>query len=223
MRRPYRRLPRQQRMADILRMARQVFCQRGYQQTKVSEIASRLDIVEGTIFRYFLTKRELFLKAIESWLLELIAECDQELKGVEGTWDRLRFIIWKYLTAIHSEPAMFRLMVQEMRVAAEAETKGIRDLSRRYAARGLAVAKEGIAAGEFRSDVPMHIIRDLIYGSIEHHTWAFLRRERDFSPDAAADSLTSVIFRGLSLSEAAVVTKHKAAGKKSVAQQAAKI
>ena len=206
-------------MADILRMARQVFCQRGYHQTKVSEIAGRLDIVEGTIFRYFLTKRELFLKAIESWLLELITECDEELKGVEGTWNRLRFVIWKYLTAIHSEPAIFRLMVQEMRVAGEAETKGIRDLSRRYAARGLAVAKEGIAAGEFRSDVPMHIIRDLIYGSIEHHTWAFLRRERDFSPDAAADSLTSAIFRGLSLSETATIGKHKAARKRSGPQQ----
>jgi hypothetical protein len=32
---------------------------------------------------------------------------------------------------------------------------------------------------------------------VEHHTWVYLRGEGDFSPDAAADAMTEMVYRGL--------------------------
>src|SRR3546814_12516741 len=52
------RMTRDERVADILRAARDVFCGKGYEQTAVSEIAARIGGVEGTIYKYFATKRE---------------------------------------------------------------------------------------------------------------------------------------------------------------------
>jgi hypothetical protein len=40
-------------------------------------------------------------------------------------------------------------------------------------------------------------VRDMIYGCIEHRTWAFLRNEGDFDTDATADGITDVVFGGL--------------------------
>ena len=54
-----------------------------------------------------------------------------------------------------------------------------------------------IDAGEFRADLPLRIVRDMIYGGVEHHTWVYLRGEGDFSPDAAADAMTELVYRGL--------------------------
>jgi succinate dehydrogenase/fumarate reductase flavoprotein subunit len=42
----------------------------------------------------------------------------------------------------------------------------------------------------------------MIYGSIEHRTWAFLRNEGDFEIDETADSITEVVYRGLSVQPA---------------------
>ena len=57
--------------------------------------------------------------------------------------------------------------------------------------------REGIDNGEFRDDVPLRIVRDMIFGGAEHHTWAHLRDEGDFSPDAAADAITNMVYQGL--------------------------
>jgi hypothetical protein len=45
--------------------------------------------------------------------------------------------------------------------------------------------------------VPLQIVRDMIFGAAEHHTWAFLRGEGRFSPDQAADAITNLIYHGL--------------------------
>jgi hypothetical protein len=45
--------------------------------------------------------------------------------------------------------------------------------------------------------VPLRIVRDMIFGCAEHHSWAYLRGEGRFSPDEAADAITNLIYRGL--------------------------
>ena len=54
-----------------------------------------------------------------------------------------------------------------------------------------------MAQGEFRPDVSPALVRDMIYGCIEHRTWAFLRNEGDFDTDATADGITDVVYGGL--------------------------
>jgi hypothetical protein len=71
------------------------------------------------------------------------------------------------------------------------------ELNRRYTERTLAVIKEGIAAGEFEERLPLRLVRDMIFGCAEHHTWAYLRGEGQFSPEDAADALTNLIYRSL--------------------------
>ena len=61
----------------------------------------------------------------------------------------------------------------------------------------LDVVKEAIDAGEFRADISPSFARDLIFGCIEHRTWAFLRSEGDFDVEETANKLTDIVCRGL--------------------------
>jgi TetR/AcrR family transcriptional regulator, fatty acid metabolism regulator protein len=45
--------------------------------------------------------------------------------------------------------------------------------------------------------VPIPIIRDMIYGCIDHHTWSFVRGEGTFDLNSTADYITRLISRGL--------------------------
>ena len=45
------------------------------------------------------------------------------------------------------------------------------------------------------------MVRDMIYGGIEHHTWSYLRGEGKFSPEQAADEIIAVVYRGISATE----------------------
>ena len=203
-RRQIYRLPRAQRVADIMLTARAVFSEKGYSDAMIAEIAERAGVVEGTIYRYFSGKRELLIKVVEDWYEEMLSDYDRQLLGIRGTWNRLRFMIWRHLSVIHNEPAMCRLIFNELRSVPEYRETAVFELNREYTNRTLAIVQEAMDSGEFRAGIPLRIVREMIYGGVEHHTWAYLRGEGDFSPEDSADAITDIIYRGLVRSGVAI-------------------
>lgn len=196
-RRRVHRLSREKRIADIMRTAREVFCAKGYSEAVISEIAEKIGIVEGTIYRYFPSKRDLLIEVAEDWYEDMLADYDEQLKGISGTRNRLRFLVWRHLKVMHDDQAMCRLVMGELRVGPEYRKTSVFELNRQYTRRTIGIIKDAMDAGEFRPDIPLTMVRDMIYGGVEHHTWAFLRGEGDFSPDQAADDIIDIIYRGL--------------------------
>jgi len=196
-RRRVSRLPRQQRMADIMLAARIVFGEKGYENALLSEIAERAGVVEGSIYRYFANKRDLLVKVVEHWYQELLADEDAGLSAVRGTRNRLRYVIWKHVLAIHEEPALSRLVFYELRPDPDYRSTAVFDLNRAYTSRLTDVVREAVESGEFRSDTPLPVVRDMVFGCIEHRTWSFLRGYGDFSVDQTADAIAEIVYRGL--------------------------
>lgn len=205
-RRVSERLPRQERVAAIMEAARTVFCEHGYTNASTAEIARQAGVVEGALYRYFPSKKDLLIKVVEDFYERVFCDYEQQLKGVRGVWNSLRFLIWKHLSVIHANPVMCRLIFNELRATAEYRNTSVFELNRKYTQLTLAIVKGGIASGELRADVPLQIVRDMIFGCAEHHTWAFLRGEGRFSPDQAADAITNLIYHGLVAAPAAEST-----------------
>ena len=178
-------------------MAQALFCEKEYGSALLSEIADRCGVVEGAIYKHFTGKRDLLIHVVERWYQRKLADYDAQLRGVKGTWNRLRFMIWKHLKVIHDEPAMVRLIINELRAGEDYRDTDVYALTRQYTQRTIAIVEEGVASGEFRKDVPVRIMRDMIYGGVEHHTWSFLRGDAQFSPDHTADAITDLVYRAL--------------------------
>lgn len=195
--RAFSRLPRERRVADILGAARAVFAEKGYDDASVAEIAMRAGVVEGSVYRYFEHKRALLVKVVEDWYEGMLSDFDEHLVMIHGTWNRLRFMIWKHLSVIEKDPAMCRLVFGVLRPGSDYRGTTVFDLNRRYTRRTMDILREGIAAGEIRSDIPLGFARDMIYGGVEHHVWAFLRGEGGVSVDAASDAITAIVRGGL--------------------------
>lgn len=191
------RLSPEKRTADILVAAREVFAERGYNDTVMSEIAERAGVVEGSIYRYFRNKRDLMFRMAEAWFEEMIADDATTLVAISGTQNRLRFVIHRHLTSIHNQPDMSRLVFQHLRPEPDYRETRLFALNRTYTARVIEVIEAGIAAGEVRPGVSPSLVRDAIFGSIEHRTWAFLRNEGDFDPDTLAEQVLDLVWNGL--------------------------
>ncbi len=191
------RLPREQRKAELMDVAQALFCEKDYGAALLSEIADRSGVVEGAIYKHFAGKRDLLIHVVERWYQRKLADYDSQLSGMKGTWNRLRFMIWKHLKVIHDEPAMVRLIINELRAGEDYRDTDVYALTRQYTQRTIAIVEEGIASGEFRKDIPVRIMRDMIYGGVEHHTWSFLRGDAQFSPDDTADAITDLVYRAL--------------------------
>ncbi|MCB1475763.1 MAG: TetR/AcrR family transcriptional regulator [Rhodobiaceae bacterium] len=190
------RLPQEQRVSDIMAAARQVISEKGYENTLMSEIAERAGVVEGTLYRYFDSKRDLMTKVADAWFEEVL-ESDTELPRIQGTRERLRYLIWRALMSIRRQPAMSRFMLLEVRQNPDYRHTRSFELNKRMTAEISLLCGQAIERGEFRRDVSVPILRDLIFGCIEHRTWSFLRGEGDFDIDEVADGIANVIYRGM--------------------------
>lgn len=191
------RLSKERRVSDIMAAARSVFREKGYEDAPLSDIAERANVVEGSIYRYFENKRDLLVKVIEDWYESMLADYDQHLAGIAGTRNRLRYMIWRHLKTIHDEPALCNLMFQFLRTGKDYSHTAVHELNRRYTRRTLDIVREGVDAGELRDDVSLALVRDMIYGCVEHRTWSYLRGEGEFDPDATADAIVELILSGL--------------------------
>ncbi len=206
-------------MDEILAAARAVFCEKGYEQAAVAEIAARMGVVEGTVFKYFPTKRELLLKVLEHWYEEMFGDNARDLAAVQGARARLRLLIWRHLRSVRDYPQLCRLMFREVRPAQGYYGSALHEKNRRYTQFLLDVIRDGVKAGEFRADLPPALLRDLVYGGIEHHAWGYMAHsvagdDRNTTRpasrragrgaldiDAIADQLTTVLCEGITTTD----------------------
>lgn len=195
--RPVSRLPRATRIAELMTAARAVFREKGYDDASIAEIAERAGVGEGTLYRYFENKHDLLLKVLEDWYVGMIEDDDRQLRAVQGTRGRLHYLIRSHLTVIWREPVFCRLVLVELRSASDYRASTLFQLNRAYARRTLETIQEAVQSGEFRAEVPLSLVRDMIYGCIEHHTWGYLRGDGDFSIEGVADTITDLVYRGL--------------------------
>ena len=192
-----RRLQKEVRQAELLDAAAQTFREKGYHDTSTAEIAERAGVVEGTIYRYFSTKRELLVQVVERAYEQAIADFEVQLQGITGTWNRLRYLIWRHLKTIEEDPKLAKLVTYEIKVDPDYRGMRIFQLNRAYTRRTVEIIEQAIRSGEFVADVPIPIIRDMIYGCIDHHTWSYVRGEGTFDLNATADYITHLVYRGL--------------------------
>jgi AcrR family transcriptional regulator len=196
-RRTVQRMPAEKRVSDIMSAARAVLAERGAQESFISEVAERAGVVEGSLYRFFSSKRDLMEKVAEHWYEEMLADYSAHFAGVRGTRNRLHFLIHHHLSIIKKEPALARMVFQEFRPTKNYRSTRLFALNQAYTQHIVETVKTAIRDGEFRADFPPALVRDMIFGGIEHRVWTFLRNEGDFDINQTADAVTDFVCRAL--------------------------
>lgn len=194
------RMEREERISLILEMARDVFCETGYQNTAVADIAKRLSVSEATIFKYFPSKFDLLNSVIEHWYGAMFGDYSKELEFMSGAREKLKYLVWRHLCTIRDQPAMCRLMFTEVRRQPGYSGSVLRRMNQKYTGMFLTVIQGGSASGEFRNDLPVELLRNLVFGGIEHHAWAYLYDQGSLDADEIADQLTGLVCEGIAVS-----------------------
>ena len=191
------RLGREERVDAILAAARTIFSRKGFEQTAVSEIAASIVVVEGTVFKYFATKRELLLKVLEDWYDDIIGESERDLLDIDSHRARLRVVINAHLRTVRDYPRLCRLMFREVRGEQDYHSSGLHAKNRRYTRLLTEVIATGVKAREFRTGSSPTLMRDVVYGAIEHLTWNYVCGRGQLDIEALTEQLTAIVCDGI--------------------------
>jgi AcrR family transcriptional regulator len=189
----------EQRVRDIVRVGREVFSERGYERATTTEIAQRLGISEATVFTYFRGKRELCLRVITEWYDEIIAAIAAGLPRHKSVRAQLEFIVATHLRLflVHGT-GMCALVLSEGRSKGPSDLgDAVLPLQRRYTAPLMDLLARGQASGEIRGDVPLRLLRPLVFGPMEHILWEAVATRRRIDIDATASTMTELLWNAL--------------------------
>lgn len=107
------------RREQILDVAAGVFASHGYRGTDVQLVADETGVGKGTVYRYFPSKRDLFLATVDRGMRRLKAAIDVATGDTEDGLDRMTGAVMAYLAFFDANPEIVELFIQE-----RAEFKG---------------------------------------------------------------------------------------------------
>ena len=190
------RLKPDQRIAELVATSRELLAEVGYERFLPAEVARRAGVSEATIYRYFPTKRELLVRVAEEWLDEVLG-AEPVVACYDTTYERLGFVVRHAVEVIRKEPALTLYIFNELRPDPGFRSTAVYRLNQRIARMVGQVLDDAIACGDFRDDVSVDLLRDMIFGAVEHQAFAYLRGEGEFSIDETTEGITRVIYRGM--------------------------
>ncbi|MDX2274590.1 MAG: TetR/AcrR family transcriptional regulator [Hyphomonadaceae bacterium] len=186
----------QDRSDAILEAAQRVFLERGYQAASISEIARAANISDGLIYRYYENKRALLDAVLAAFFHRILARLEPAIAAETGFANKLRALIRTHLDIMLADPALCRLFIAEVRGAADFADSEARRLSQRYSEVFLRVIRSADAANELRKGVDAALLRDLVFGGVEHYSWRAMRA-RKASVESAAEKLADLVLGGV--------------------------
>ncbi len=184
---------RMRREAEILAAAREVFLEKGFDRSFVSEIAAKVGVVEGLVYTYYPSKRDLLNAVLRGMYEPLIADLEDKFSRLHGVRSRMRFLIWRHLRVYVEEPNLSRLVLHEVRTGPEYFQSVLHDLHVRYTAFLLRTVQDAIADGELRADTDVELLRSMVYGGIEHRMWGTLFGRGTVDVESTADRFTAMV------------------------------
>lgn len=151
----------------ILKAAEQLFVERGYADTKISDISSAVGISDSTVYEHFENKQDILFSIPREYTLEMIQTNKEHLGGLVGAEVKLRKLTWNYLEFLTNHRNYSNILIFELRPHREFYERGLKSQVSEFIEPYKNSIIEGQNNNEFRSDLSPSYILKLIFGTLD--------------------------------------------------------
>ncbi len=113
-----RRMSREDRKEQILQSALNIFIGKGFNGATTIDISKEAGISEVTLFRYFDSKKQIFMEAIEPILVTSLKESIVESKNLKPI-EKLKYILKNRIKFISNHHEVIKLILMESQINPE--------------------------------------------------------------------------------------------------------
>lgn len=181
-----------------MRVAAQLFVERGYDATSMQEIADRMGILKGSVYHYVRTKEDLLWMVVEPPLRDLV-ETAQKILGDSSIplTDRVAQAMRTHAESFEAQyPHMFVMTRENGETLSDARREDLDSLRRKYFQLWRKAIVEGQKGGVINPDLEPSVVVHGIFGMLN---WMF----RWFRPGGrrpardVADEFSRIVIDGL--------------------------
>jgi TetR/AcrR family transcriptional regulator len=186
-------------LADRLPLAAETFAERGFEQTRIEDVAEAVGIPKATLYYYFAGKEEILAFLLNRTLGRMAAEIETVLARGTSAVERLAGVVKAQLAVMAAEPATCRVLLEDLGRAVripEVETA----VERAYYAPLRRLLAEGRRDGSLRVGADPEALAAAIFGAVTITGLHVLLRHGGLRVDALARQLTDFVLHGIGAS-----------------------
>ncbi len=191
---PNRTTDKYQRILDA---AVAVFAEKGFFVARISDIADRANVADGTVYLYFKNKEEILMTAINTAFDGFMRRARIELEKIASPSARLRRLAFLHLDALGSNRNMAVVFQMELRQS----TRFIAEFSHRQMVEYLGLVRtairEGQERGEFRRDMPEKFAANCFFGAIDEMVTSWVLSEHEYPLTNVANVVMDILLNGM--------------------------
>jgi AcrR family transcriptional regulator len=184
------------RSEQILDTAARLFARHGYHEVDTQLLADELEIGKGTLYRYFPSKQDLFLAAVDRVMRRLRQQIDDSIVSIEDPLDRIAVAIRTYLAFFQEHPDCAELIMQERAQFKDRKEPTYFQHRKASVERWRELYRSLIYAGRLR-EMPVERITDtignLVYGTMYCNYFTGNQKP----PEVQAQEILDIVFHGI--------------------------
>ena len=185
------------RKRDIVAAARTVFTERGYEKSTMIDIAKQAGVSDGLAYRYFTSKRDLLQAVLDEFYARIIAHGEECVARETGFFARLDTLIREHVRLLVEDTGLVRLFITEVRSLEGYRGSRTHELNRRYTSIFTGIIAEGAAQKLIDPELDSRLIRDLIFGGVEHLAWRRILSNQPVDVEKVASDICNVLLNGI--------------------------
>ncbi|HAO22213.1 MAG: hypothetical protein BWK80_54105 [Desulfobacteraceae bacterium IS3] len=162
-----------------------------------TDIAHEAKVNEGLIYKYFGDLRNVLFQVLKEFVEYYWQRINLDVRGIEGSLNKLRKIIWNLFYFYSSEPVFARILLLEVRNLPGYFDSETYKIHKSWSRLTRDIIEDGIAKGEIRDDISSRDLMNAIYGAIEHSCLPSLLFGHTTDPDALTASVCKIIFEAI--------------------------
>ena len=156
-----------QTKARILASAEKLIAENGIEGATIASIARKAEVSDSLIYQHFDGKENLLFAVAEEKLVQVMAHTEEQVQGIGDAVSKLGRLVWWSLRFNDQNPGYTRILLFECRSNQNFYVSPAYQLMRRHSRLVTRIVKEGVEAGVFRSNLMIHLVRDIVYGAID--------------------------------------------------------
>ncbi|MQA24097.1 MAG: TetR family transcriptional regulator [Micromonosporaceae bacterium] len=187
-----------ERRAEVLRIAAELFADRGVKQTTVRDIADAANILSGSLYHHFESKESMVDEILTRFLDELWGRYQSITEADLGPRNTLEAIVVASFEAIDKHRAEVAIFQNDSKHLSRFERFGyLEERNVEFRKLWVGLLEDGIADGVFRGDLDV----DLVYRFVRDTVWVAAHWYRPGGPLSArevAEQYLGILLDGIS-------------------------
>ncbi|MCX5909087.1 MAG: TetR/AcrR family transcriptional regulator [Deltaproteobacteria bacterium] len=188
----------QNKHQKILQAAIKVFAEKGFFNSRVSEIAKEANVADGTIYLYFKNKDDILISLFEEEFGKIVEDMRKVLAAEKDPLQKIRKFAIAHLSIVFKQQSLAEVLGVEVRQSTKFMKEYVNKTFIEYLNLIRSIVVEGQEQGVIRKDLNPGIVKRAFFGALDEMAryWILSTRKKHQIGEAALQ-ISDIFIRGM--------------------------